>query len=366
MRETLVEKMASNLQRAFGRGRNPMKMSGIRSVLVPAILLLTGSSACLNAQGKRITVDVVVDAKGSKLPTTVAGLQQQDFTVLDNKAPRTLTSFRAVGVSQQPVRVVVLVDAVNIRLQGLAYERNQLAGFLRAQGGHLAHPTAIAILTDKGLQMEAGFSTDGNAMSEELKKEDIGMRTITRATGFYGAEDRLGISINGLRTLVQHEAAPPGRTVVLWISPGWPLLSGPDIELSREDQKRLFADVVSLSTQLREARVTLYAVDPIGSNEELGRVNDYERFLKGVGKFSQVDAGDLGLQVLAVQSGGLALNSNDTAALLQRCVADLDNYYEISFDAPPAETGDTYHHLEIRVDKPGEIARTRDGYYAEP
>ena len=351
-------------------------MFGIRSVLVVlAILLITASPVRCIAQdvvhaeataGRRITVDVVVDAKGPKAPTTVAGLQQQDFTVLDNKVPRTLTSFRAISAGQQPIRVVLLVDAVNIRIQGLAYERDQLTAFLRAQGGHLAHPTSIAILTDKGLQMQGGFSSDGNALADGLQKQEIGMRTLTRSTGFYGAEDRFGISLNGLRALATHEAEQPGRTVVLWVSPGWPLLSGPGIDLDSKQQRGIFNDIVNLSTQLREARVTLYAIDPIGANEGVGRVNDYEQYLKGVGKSSQVDIGDLSLQVLAVQSGGMALNSNDTAALLQRCVADLDNYYEISFDAAPAESRDTYHHLEVRVDKPGAVARTRDGYYAEP
>ena len=350
-----------------------MQVPARRFVLILASLLMAGSPVSSIAQTarpeatvQRITVDVVVDAKGSKPSATVAGLEQQDFTVLDNKVPRTLTSFRAVSAGQEPVRVVLLVDAVNIRLQGLAYERDQMASFLRAHGGKLAHPTAIAILTDKGLQMQGGFSTDGNAIADGLQKQEIGLRTITRSTGFYGAEDRFGISINALRTLVEHEGAQPGRTVVLWVSPGWPLLTGPGIELSNQDEKRLFGDIVNLSTQLREARVTLYAIDPIGANEGVGRVNDYQQFLKGVAKFSQADAGDLSLQVLAVQSGGLAMNSNGTTALLQQCVADLDNYYKISFDAPPAETPDTYHHLEIKMNKPGMVARTRDGYYAEP
>jgi VWFA-related protein len=351
-----------------------MHVSARRTLLVLVILLLAGSSIGLIAQepvrsevaAKRITVDVVVDAKGSKPPATMAGLQQQDFTVLDNKAPRTLTSFRAVSAGQQPIRVVLLVDAVNVRAQGLAYERDQITGFLRAQGGHLAHPTAIAILTDKGLQMQDVFSKDGNGIADGLQKQEIGLRFITRGTGIYGAEDRLDISLNCLRSLASHEATQPGRTVLLWVSPGWPLLSGPGIDLDSRAQTRIFNDIVSLSTQLRESRVTLYAIDPIGANEGVGRTNYYEQYLKGIGKSSQVDLGDLSLQVLAVQSGGMALNSNDTGALLQRSVADLDNYYEISFDAPPAETRDSYHHLEVRVDKPGAVARTRDGYYSEP
>jgi VWFA-related protein len=344
-----------------------------------AMLLTAGSSSCLAAQGlapevsrpasdasRKITLDVVVDIKNSKPPSTAAGLKQEDFSVLDNKSPRPITSFRAVTPGQSTARVVLLIDAVNIQLQGLDYARNQISAFLRANGGRLTHPTAIAILTDKGLQVEDSFSTDGNAISESLDKQVIGMRTITRSTGIYGAEDRFTLSLNALRLLAGQQGKAPGRTVILWVSPGWPLLSGAGIELSSKQEQGLFSDIVNLSTELRETRVTLYAIDPIGSNESVERTFYYESFLKGIAKPSQVDAGDLGLQVLASQSGGTALNSNDTGALLQRSYADLDNYYEITFDAVPTETRDTYRHVEIKVDKPGMIARTRDGYYAQP
>jgi VWFA-related protein len=97
------------------------------------------------------------------------------------------------------------------------------------------------------------------------------------------------------------------------------------------------------------------------------RTSYYKNFLKGISKPSQVDVGDLGLPVLAIQSGGLALNStNNIAGLLQECVADSAPYYEISFDPPQAERRDEYHHLEVKLAKPGLTARTRQGYYAQP
>ena len=70
--------------------------------------------------------------------------------------------------------------------------------------------------------------------------------------------------------------------------------------------------------------------------------------------------------MLAIQSGGLALEfNNDVAAMLQQCVSDSAPYYEISFDAAPVERPDEYHQLEIKLAKPGLTARTRQGYYAQ-
>jgi hypothetical protein len=75
----------------------------------------------------------------------------------------------------------------------------------------------------------------------------------------------------------------------------------------------------------------------------------------------------MALQVFAVNSGSLALNSgNDLAELLQKCLSDTDAYYVISFEAPAAGQRDEYHHLEIRLAKPGLSARTRQNYYAQP
>jgi len=97
------------------------------------------------------------------------------------------------------------------------------------------------------------------------------------------------------------------------------------------------------------------------------RSNYYEDFLKGVSKPDQVAIGDLSLQVLSVQSGGLALyGSNDLTAMLQQCAADGQAYYELSFDPPRADKRDEYHHLEVQVAKPGLTARTREGYYLQP
>jgi VWFA-related protein len=124
---------------------------------------------------------------------------------------------------------------------------------------------------------------------------------------------------------------------------------------------------VNLSTQLRQAPVTLYSVDPLGADESLQRNFYYEAFLKGVGKPSQVNIGNLALQVIATQTGGLALSSsNDVSALLRRCMADTGAYYELSFDPLPAERRNEYHHVEVHVAKLGLAARTLQGYYAEP
>jgi VWFA-related protein len=286
---------------------------------------------------------------------------------LDNNAPQTITSFKAVPGREAPIEVILVIDAVNTSYQTVSVARPEIDKFLRAEGGHLAYPVALVLFTDKGTQGLGSFSTDGNALSAELDQTDVALRSITRAAGFYGATERFELSIRTLGQLVEKMGTRPGRKLILWVSPGWPLLSGPRIQLDSKQQQLLFADIVKLSTKLLQGRVTLYNINPLGNTESIASVSYYKDFVKGISKPSQVQVGDLGLPVLADQSGGLVLNfNNDVASLLRECLSDSAPYYEISFDPPPSDKPDEYHHLEIKIAKPGLTARSHQGYYAQP
>jgi VWFA-related protein len=338
-------------------------------LLIPALLCAAAISAQQNTApappaNSKITLDVVVSPKSGP---PVADLQQQDFTVLDNNSPQAITSFKVVTGREAPIQVVLVIDAVNASYQTVSVARPEIDRFLRAEGGRLAYPIALVLFTDKGLQSLGNFSTDGNALSAALDQTDVGLRSISRDAGFYGATERLDLSIRTLGQLATNLGSVQGRKIMLWVSPGWPLLSGPRVQLDSKQQQMIFANIVDLSTKLRSARVTLYNINPQGNTEALGNVAYYKDFVKGVSKPSQVAVGDLGLPVLATQSGGEVLNfNNDIASLLQECISDSVPYYEISFDPVPSDKRDEYHHLEIKLAKPGLTARTRQGYYAQP
>jgi VWFA-related protein len=200
-----------------------------------------------------------------------------------------------------------------------------------------------------------------------LDHDTTGLREIGRDTGIWGANERVQISLQAVHELASYASGRPGRTIILWISPGWPLLSGPRIDLDNRQQQQIFGNVVAFSTELRQANVTLYNINPLGPGENLVRADYYTDFLKGVSKPGQTDLADISLQVLAAQSGGLVLQgSSDVSSMLSRCLDDTKAWYEITFDALGAEQPNEYHHIAISVDKPGLSARTRDGYYAQP
>lgn len=341
----------------------------VRWIPLIGLSLLSGLAQQAEPPNRQITLDVVVTDKSEK---PVPGLQQQDFTLLDNKQPQKLLSFQAVEggakTADPPVSVVLLVDEVNTNFTNVSIGRAQIEKFLKRDGGELPRDVSLAVLSDSGLAMSNVTTRDGNALAAELNQNKTGLRSITRSQGVYGADDRIGLSLNALQQLADYEAPRPGRKMVIWISPGWPLLSGPRDELTNKEQQKLFNNIVGLSDRLRQARITLYSVDPLGTADTGGfRTSFYEEFVKGVKKPNQVRLGNLSLQVIATQSGGRVLiSNNDVAGEIATAVADANAFYVITFDGLVGDGPNEYHSLEIKLDKPGLKALTRTGYYAQP
>ncbi len=318
---------------------------------------------------RRITLDVVVADKSGK---PVPGLQQDDFTLLDNKQPQKIVSFQAVegggATADPPVEVVLIVDGVNTAFTKATYAREQIKKFLRRDGEELPRPVSMAYFSDTGMTIGETSSRDGNALITEIDQSKAALRAIGRAQGFYGASDRQQLSIRALEQLILYETARPGRKLVVWIGPGWPLLTGPRVDLTTKNQQSVFDAIVGLSDGLRQARITLYQIDPLGMTDAGGlQTSYYKEFLKGVRKPNQTQLGNLALQVLTVQSGGRVLNSNnDVAGEIAACVEDANTFYALSFDGLAGDGPNEYHALEVKLGKRGLVARTRSGYYAQP
>jgi VWFA-related protein len=356
----------------------------LRSLLVP-LLLLSAASGQNNPQPQlqprasepakpsgpehEISLDVQVTDKSG---APVRGLQQQDFAVLDDKRPQNILSFHAVDnggdSTTDPVQVVLVVDAVNTGYDSISYARRELKKFLLQNGGKLAQPVSLVIFTDTGTKMQQGSSRDGNTLAELYDQYETGLRIVNRSQGFYGATERFDLSLKTMKQFIEYEHTQPGRKLMVWFSPGWPLLSGPNVELTPKESQQLFNTVVGLSTGLRDSRITVYAIDPLGLADAGGiRIGYYQEFLKGVTSPSKLNLGNLGLQVLAVQTGGRVLNaSNDLTAEIAKCAADATSFYVLSFNAARADRANEYHAIGVNVDKPGVTARTRTGYYAQP
>jgi VWFA-related protein len=317
----------------------------------------------------RIHLDILVSDGGGK---PVFGLQPPDFTILDNNQPRKLLSFRSYdGVNVKPappVEVILVVDTVNLPFQQISFIHQEIARFLRQNSGHLAQPVSLMLLTEAGLRIQPRPSVDGNALLTVLDQIKGSVHGITSAMGAEGDLQRFQLSLRQMAAIAENEARRPGRKLLIWVGPGWPMLNSPNFSFSDKDQRRYFDAIVELSTQMREARMALYSVSPTNSVMGAGtREFLYKDFLKGVRSPRQSDTGDLTLKVLAVQSGGRIVGpDNDIAGQIDNCIADANAFYTLSFNPPPAERADEYHDLKVTVSQAGLTVRTNTGYYNQP
>jgi VWFA-related protein len=365
----------------------------------------------VTAVTSKLTLDVVVtDATGNP----VSGLQLQDFTVLDNKKAAKLASFQAATASaaraDSAVEILLVVDAINASYGNVALAEDQIKLFLQRNGGRLAQPVSIVFVSDSdpktkdgasdpkstmALQHREAFvhripaSQDGSLLIKTLDKNGPTLHRILEAQGKEGQSERVRLSLVALNFIATAEAAKPGRKILIYISPGWPLMS----ESSAKTKEQLFDSVLYFSDILRDARITLYNINPegvtsapppsidtsIGNPVLRGELMQtgmpssvqantgpgyYESFYKGVSTAKQASVNDLALQVLAHQSGGLVLaGNNNIERQIARCAAEASAFYVLSYDFPAAKSSDQYHDLEVRIDKPGLAARSRTGFY---
>jgi len=315
-------------------------------------------------------LDVVVTDKSGK---PVAGLQQQDFTVLDNKHPANILTFHPHNAAATPAgeidastEVIFILDEVNAPYEKVIYARQGIENYLKQNNGQLDHPVSIGIFTDSGLQLQTLPTVDGNALAAALEQQGQTYRAIDR--GAVGGDfQRLQMSLDALNTLMTQEQPKPGRKMVIWVSPGWPLISGPRETLTPKQEQQVFNNVTQLSFALRQARITLYSVDTLGAAGTGERTVFYQNFTDGLTKLDNATFGDLGLQVLVTQTGGRAIFGNDPIAnSIDHCLTDLGAFYTLAIAPIPADRPNQFHELTVKVATPGLKVRTRNGYYTQP
>lgn len=327
----------------------------------PATSQNAAQQPAAQAADNRIHLAVQVAPKsGGEVP----GLTQQDFTVLDNGAQQTIASFHAYTGHDAPVVTLIVIDAVNTSVNNVDYGRIELEKFLKSESGELSHPMALAVMNDIGIQTLGPFSLNGADLNAQLEKAQVALRALNRSGGFYGAAERTQISLRALAGITNAMASRGGRKLVIFISPGWPLLSGANVQLDGKQERELLDSIAATNYGLMQAGISLYSIDPLGTKD--AGIHDiyYKNFLKGITKLSDAHYGALGLQVLAEQSGGLALSeNNDVASQIRKCIADGDSYYEISYEPAAATGANEFHKIEVKVAKADLVARTRMGYY---
>jgi VWFA-related protein len=315
----------------------------------------------------KVRLDVVVtDASGNP----ISGFGPQDFHLSDNGRPQSIVSFHASdGAPGKPdslVSVLLVIDTVNSGLTDVSTMRGDAEIFLRQNGGHLAQPVTVLLLTDAGFEVVGQTTVDGNLLAQKVHEIKPVVHTVRSAAGGEALVERFQLSAKALDSIVAHETGIPGRKLMIWMGPGWPLLPKEEVTYNARVHALNYEALAELSNQIREARMVLCSA---GGRSEFF-VRDY---LKPVKSERDANSANLALQVLAMHSGGRTLdpgNHGHFPELLNTCMKEAGAYYTLTFDpsSDPShpEKPMEYHALQVGVGKPGLTVRTSAGYYAEP
>jgi VWFA-related protein len=192
----------------------------------------------------------------------------------------------------------------------------------------------------------------------------------------YGAGWR---SLDGLLSLVQAQAALPGRKTVLLLSEG--LIVPWQVE-------NMFRAIIGAANR---ANVSIYCVDvtglsvqaPVQAGTDLlgtaARISQSQSMSASgdaaVDMFKQDETVNMSLHAnpqatmaaLAESTGGfLIANTNDTAASMHRVMEDVRAHYELSYVPTSQNYDGHFRKIEVQVKRPGAQVHTRTGYFALP
>ena len=321
-----------------------------------------------------VVLDVVVTDRDDH---SMQNLQKQDFSLLEEDREQTVATFEevgsfpkgTVGVSRAPAQDILLIDEINAQFTDLAYARYCVSKLLRRNGGRLEQPSSLMALTNEGLVVLHEPTRDGDALFSALNQRRPGLPLLLGMGGVDNEMERISISMAALHKIAAAGAGSNVRRNIIWISPGFPIISSLYITVNTQDQ--VFEAIRKLSGELLHARMTVYTVDPRGVP------SSYDSFPvsgQGFGQYAQMlaDRGslnfpDLALQRFARETGGKSFwGRNDLDTEVAGSMADGAHYYTISYHPADRDFDGKFRRISVRINRPGVKARTRAGYFAVP
>jgi Ca-activated chloride channel family protein len=284
-------------------------------------------ATALSAQETTIRVDVslvrVLATVKNPAGELVGSLNKEDFTILDNGVPQTVSVFERH--TEQPLSIALMVDTSGSTAKELKYEVDSVSRFLRALFSEGNPNDAVALYSfNYQVTRHNNFTRNHGSLEHSLKtfKGEAG-------TSMY----------DGLYLASQDLESRDGRKVVVLVTDGGDTTSSKDFHAAVE------------SAQLADAVIYPILVVPI--------TNDAGRNI----------GGEHALATMAAWTGGRVFEPTVGAALDQAfadILKDLRTQYLLAFypkDVPPSK--DRFHRLEVSVRRPGLRVTARNGYYGE-
>jgi len=314
---------------------------------------------------------VVVDKKGA----VAKDLQREDFSVEEAGEPQTILNFEEAGahIPKPEITInstadldrlapnapvdIILLDEFNTRFEDMAFARYSLKKYLDRQPDKLVTPTMLIAVSLQHFTVLHDYTQNKEEILSALKHHFAANPWQVNQGAWVG--ERYVTAFITLRRVAQAVMGHPGHKNMIWIGRGFPpsrYLLG---TWSLDTETRIHNAVQECVNVLRDARVTLYTIDPAGVMIDPG--------VYGGDPLVDPFGGNYEFNRMAKATGGRTLyGRNDVDAEVQTAIQDGANFYTLTY-RPTNTTMDPqkFRRIKVTVDMPGLTVITREGYYLQ-
>ncbi|WP_176441730.1 VWA domain-containing protein [Granulicella rosea] len=329
----------------------------------------------LSVHTQLVTLDVVVNDKNGQ---PVRGLTRDDFTIYEDKAPQPIVSFYATEsmpvTGREPIQIrstaeldrlepdapvsIVVLDELTTRFEDQYFARYSLEKYLAKQGETLDQPLTLIARNYHGSQVLRDYTTSKkdvlDALNHHLVSNDA------RAVDPTSPGDQIVAEFTSLFEIAKATQGHPGHKSLVWIGRGFPSVQRDGSVLDKDES--LDALVAQCTNLLRDARVTLYTIDPAGVSAPEQTLDPQGNLMFDDPFSTQVD-----FLKMAAATGGQSLHGrNDVDRLIETTVKDGQIFYSLAYR--PASSGTNanprdFRSIRVEVKGGALLATTREGYY---
>jgi VWFA-related protein len=329
----------------------------------------------LSVKSQLVTLDVVVNDKNGE---PVRGLTRDDFTIYEDKVAQPIVSFEATEPrpvsNRPPVQIhstaeldrlepdapvsIVVLDELTTRFEDQYFARYSLEKYLGKQGEILDQPLMLIARNYRGSQVLLDYTTSRkevlSALNRHLAVNDF------RAADPSDPDEKIIAEFTSLIEIAKATEGHAGHKSLIWIGRGFPSMQRDGVVADKDEQ--LDTAIARCTNLLRDARVTLYTIDPAG-------VSAPEQTLDAAGDVVMEDpfGTQVGFMQMATATGGQSLHGrNDVDRAIDTTVKDGEIFYSLAYrPAAPITNDNPKAFRTIRVVVKGGVllATTREGYY---
>ncbi len=310
---------------------------------------------------------VVTDAKGQ----IVTDLKRDDFHVTELGEPQTILNFEEAGshtlspditidstadldrlAPRAPVNIILL-DEFNTHFEDMAFARYSLKKYLEREPGKLSMPTMLIAVSLEHFTVLRDYTQNKDEILSALDHHFVQYPWQAHQGGWVA--ERYGTAFLTLRRVAEAVIGHPGHKNMIWIGRGFPARF---FDAKVDTDARIYNLVQECVNELRDARVTLYTIDPAGLQVNPGEYGPAAAFNDPFG-------GNYEFNKLAKATGGGTMyGRNDVDAEIGTAIRDGASFYTLTYRpaTPPTDRG-KFYRIKVTVDRPGLTVTTREGYY---